>query len=59
MPQLLVREQRANAGGSDHLIARAEDKVEELLNAPCEPILDEYVVREVLKIEKMYCSSPD
>jgi trimethylamine--corrinoid protein Co-methyltransferase len=54
MPKLLVREQRANAGELDHLVARAEDEVDNLLNAPCEPILDEYVEKELLRIEKMY-----
>ena len=54
MPKLLVREQRASAGHSAYLVARAENEVEQLLNGPREPMLDEYTERELLRIEKMY-----
>lgn len=54
MPKLLVREQRANAGELDQLVARAENEVEYLLAAPCEPILDDYAEKELLRIEQRY-----
>lgn len=54
MPKLLVREQRASAGQSAHLVARAENEVEQLLNEPREPMLDDDTEKELLRIEKMY-----
>jgi len=57
MPKLLIREQRANAGELDHLVARAEDEVGHLLDAPREPILEDHVEKELLKIEKMYVTT--
>jgi trimethylamine--corrinoid protein Co-methyltransferase len=54
MPKLLVREQRASAGQAAHLAARAENAVEQLLNGPRKPMLDDYTEKELLRIEEMY-----
>jgi trimethylamine:corrinoid methyltransferase-like protein len=53
-PKLMVRTQRAGAGARDHLSARAEDRVEQILSVPAESCIDEAAERELLAIEKRY-----
>jgi trimethylamine--corrinoid protein Co-methyltransferase len=57
LPELLVRTQRMSAGERADLISRAEDRVEAILSAPREPILDEKTEQELSAIEKRYASA--
>jgi trimethylamine---corrinoid protein Co-methyltransferase len=53
-PRLGIRLQRSHADERDHMIARAEDRVETLLTTPRPPMMDEEARRELLKIEERY-----
>jgi trimethylamine:corrinoid methyltransferase-like protein len=53
-PRLGIRLPRAGANQRDNLIARAEDRVETLLNTPRSPTMDEETRKELLKIEDRY-----
>jgi trimethylamine--corrinoid protein Co-methyltransferase len=57
LPGRLVRVQRMSAGERADLVSRAEDRVDEILAAEAEPVLEETVERELLAIEKRYASS--
>ncbi len=59
LPELLVRVQRINAGERADLVSRAEDRVDAILAAPCEPVLDEKTEQELLAIEKRYSQGSD
>jgi trimethylamine---corrinoid protein Co-methyltransferase len=56
LPERLVRVQRMSAGDRADLVSRAEDRVDEILAAAAEPILDEKTERELLAIEKRYAA---
>ena len=56
LPEQLVRVQRMSAGDKADLVSRAEDRVDEILAAAAEPILDEKTERELLAIEKRYAA---
>jgi hypothetical protein len=57
LPEHLVRVQRMSAGQRADLVSRAEDRVDAILSAEREPILDEKTERELLAIEKRYASA--
>lgn len=57
LPELLVRVQRLNPGERADLVSRAEARVEAILAAPREPLLDEQSERELQAIEKRYCGA--
>jgi trimethylamine--corrinoid protein Co-methyltransferase len=56
LPERLVRVQRMSAGDRADLVSRAEDRVDEILAAAAEPVLDEKTERELLAIEKRYAA---
>ena len=56
LPEQLVRVQRLSAGERSDLVSRAEERVDAILSAAREPILDEKAERELLTIEKRYAS---
>ena len=56
LPEQLVRVQRMSAGQRADLVSRAEDRVDAILGAAREPILDEKIERELLAIEKRYAA---
>jgi trimethylamine--corrinoid protein Co-methyltransferase len=56
LPEQLVRVQRMSAGERADLVSRAEDRVDAILCAEREPILDEKTERELLAIEKRYAA---
>jgi trimethylamine--corrinoid protein Co-methyltransferase len=56
LPEQLVRVQRMSAGERADLVSRAEDRVDSILAAAAEPILDEKAERELLAIEKRYAA---
>lgn len=53
-PKLLVRKQRTSAEEDENIVARAERAVEKILFSEREPILEEKVERELMRIEKRY-----
>ena len=53
-PKILIRAQRSTASENESLIRRAEKTVERLLASDREPLLEEGVERELMKIEKKY-----
>jgi trimethylamine--corrinoid protein Co-methyltransferase len=53
-PKLMVRTQRGGADKHDSLQARAEARVDEILDTPAESKLGSEVKRELLKIEKAF-----
>ncbi|RPJ09134.1 MAG: hypothetical protein EHM36_04625, partial [Deltaproteobacteria bacterium] len=54
-PSVLVRMQRSG-GAEETVVRRAEKTVERILSSHREPILEEDVERELLKIEERYSS---
>jgi len=53
-PKILIRAQRSTASENENLIRRAEKFVERVLALNREPILEEGIERELMKIEKKY-----
>ena len=53
-PTVLLRMQRSRAGEEDNITRRAEKTVERILLSDREPILEEEVERELLRIEERY-----
>jgi len=56
LPDQLARVQRMSAGPRADLVSRAEDRVDAILAAEREPLLDEKTERELLAIEKRYAA---
>lgn len=59
LPELLVRVQRMSAGERADLVSRAEDRVEAILSASRQTILDEETERELLALEKRFSQGAD
>jgi len=57
LPEQLVRVQRMSACEKADLVSRAEDRVDSILAAAAEPILDETTESELLAIEKRYAAA--
>jgi len=53
-PKILIRAQRSAVSENESLVIRAERVVERLLASYREPLLEEEVERELMKIEKKY-----
>jgi trimethylamine--corrinoid protein Co-methyltransferase len=53
-PKILIRAQRSAASENESLVLRAEKFVERLLASDREPLLEEGIERELMKIEKRY-----
>jgi trimethylamine--corrinoid protein Co-methyltransferase len=53
-PRVLIRAQRSPASEKESLVLKAEKSVERILASDREPILEEEVERELMKIEKRY-----
>ena len=53
-PKILTRAQRSAASENQNLVFRAEKFVERLLASDREPLLEEGIERELMKIEKRY-----
>jgi trimethylamine--corrinoid protein Co-methyltransferase len=53
-PKILVRAQRSPTSEKEEMVRKAEKMVERFLSSAKEPILEEKVERELMKIEKKY-----